>query len=211
MAMSLIEQFQSDCTIRNISSSKTYVIYAQEFADFLKERDKDPTELTKEDLKTYLALLKARGLKQPSVDRVYTCLSSFYSFLVDEGLMSNNPIIPFRRRYLRKFKDDNSSDSRQIIDVDQALILVNSILDSRNKAIIILLFKTGMRVGELCRLDIDDIDLDNMSLRFKPTTRRSNRVLFFDRETADVLRIWLRVRGERRKGDSALFPSRLGR
>jgi site-specific recombinase XerD len=211
MAMSLIEQFQSDCTIRNISSSKTYVIYAQEFADFLKERDKDPTELTKEDLKTYLALLKARGLKQPSVDRVYTCLSSFYSFLVDEGLMSNNPIIPFRRRYLRKFKDDNSSDSRQIIDVDQALILVNSILDSRNKAIIILLFKTGMRVGELCRLDIDDIDLDNMSLRFKPTTRRSNRVLFFDRETADVLRIWLRVRGERRKGDSALFPSRLVR
>jgi integrase/recombinase XerD len=210
MAVSLIKQFQSDCMIRNISSSKTYMFYAKEFSDFLKERGKEPTEVIKDDLKIYLAYLKARELKQPSVDRIFTCLSGFYSYLVDEGLMPSNPIIPFRRRYLRKFKDDNSSDTRQIIDVEQASMLVNSILDSRDKAIIALFFKTGMRVGELCRLDIDDIDLDNMSLRLKPTAKRSNRVLFFDRETANVLRIWLRVRSERKKGDAALFSTRLG-
>ena len=209
MAINLIEQFQSDCKIRNISSSPTYMVYAQEFSDFLKERGKEPTESTNEDLKDYLARLRDRGLKQGSIDRIFACLSSFYSYLVDEGLMSGNPIITFRRRYLKKYKDDNGSDSRKIIDVEQASMLVNSILDSRDKAIVTLLFKTGMRRGELCRLDINDINMDNMSLRLKPTAKRSNRILFFDRETANVLRIWLRVRGERRKGGAALFPSRL--
>ena len=209
MAMNLIEQFRSDCIIRNISSLKNYVLYAQEFLNFLEERGKEPTEVTKNDLKAYLAKLKDRGLKQASIDRIFTCLSGFYSFLVDVDLISSNPIIPFRRRFLRKYKEDNGADSRKIINVEQASMLVNSILDSRDKAIAALLFKTGIRRGELCQLDVSDIDLDNMVLKVKPTAKRSNRVLFFDRETAEVLRIWLRVRGERKKGDVALFPSRL--
>ncbi|MCJ7444173.1 MAG: site-specific integrase, partial [Methanotrichaceae archaeon] len=128
------------------------MLYAQEFFNFLQKRGKEPTNVTKDDLKAYLANLKARRLKQASIDRIFSCLSSFYAFLVDEGLSSGNPIIPFRRRYLRKYKEDNSSESRKIIDVQQASILVNSILDSRDKAIVALLFKTGIRNGELCRL-----------------------------------------------------------
>ncbi|MCJ7444250.1 MAG: tyrosine-type recombinase/integrase [Methanotrichaceae archaeon] len=209
MVISLIERFESDCIIRNISGSKIYILYAQEFSNFLQKSGKEPTNITKGDLKAYLANLKARGLKQTSIDRIFSCLSSFYAFLVDEGLSSSNPITPFRRRYLRKYKEDNSSDSRKIIDIEQASILVNSILDSRDKAIVTLLFKTGMRRGELCRLDVGDIDLDNMSLKLKRTAKRSNRVLFFDRETAEVLRIWLRVRDARKMDDVALFPSRL--
>ncbi len=72
--------------------------------------------------------------------------------------MSVNPIIPFKRRYLRKFKDDNGSESRQIISIEQASLLVNSTLNSRDKAILVLLFKTGIRRGELCNLDLDDLD-----------------------------------------------------
>ena len=208
MAMSIMEQFKSDCMIRNISGLEIYMLYAQEFLDFLAKRDKKVTEVTREDLKSYLANLRERGLKQSSINRVFTCLSGFYAFLVDEDLASSNPIIPFRRRYLKTYKDDNGTESRQITDVKQASMLVNSILDSKDKAIVTLLFKTGMRRGELCRLDFNDIDLDNMNLKLKPTAKRSNRILFFDGETANVLRIWLKVRGERYKGEVALFPSR---
>jgi integrase/recombinase XerD len=128
--------------------------------------------------------------------------------MVDEEMMSSNPIIPFRKRYLRKFKDDNGSEIRQLISIDQAAILLNSILNSRDKALTALLFKTGMRRGELCRLDIDDIDMKKMEILLKPTAKRSNRQLFFDYETADVLHIWLRARENRTKG-IALFPSRM--
>jgi integrase/recombinase XerD len=206
--MNLIERFQSDCMIRSISGSKIYILYAQEFSNFLQGRGVEPINVSRNDLKDYLAHLKARKLKQSSIDRIFTCLSSFYAFLEDEGILSNNPIIPFRRRFLRKYKEDNSSDTRKIIDVEQASMLVNSILNSRDKAIMTLLLKTGMRRGELCRLDIGDVDLDNMMLRLKPTAKRSNRILFFDRETAEVLRIWFRVRNGQKMSDVALFPSR---
>ncbi len=88
--------------------------------------------------------------------------------MVDEELISSNPVTSFKRRYLRKFKDENTSDARQIISVEQASLLVNSTLNSRDKAILILLFKTGMRRGELCNLDVDDIDFENLALRLKP-------------------------------------------
>jgi len=210
MALNLIEQFQSDCIERNMSSWRDYVFYAREFSNFLAERNKKPADVTKDDLRLYLAKLRARSLKQTSIERIFSCLSGFYTFLIDEGLTTNDPIRPFRRRYLRRYKDESSSESRKIISVEEAAILVNSILDSRDKAIVTLIFKTGMRSGELCRLDIGEIDLENMILKLKRTAKRSNCILFFDRETADLLRIWMRVRGDRKKGGVALFTNKLG-
>ncbi|MDD1740048.1 MAG: site-specific integrase, partial [Methanothrix sp.] len=63
-------------------------------------------------------------------------------------------------------------------------MLVNAILSARDRAIVMLLLKTGMRRGELVALDLADIDLPDMSLMLKPTAKRSNRQLFFDNETA---------------------------
>jgi integrase/recombinase XerD len=206
--MNLIEEFQTDCKIRNIEGTKIYLLYAKQISEFLKLRKKEPQDVTRDDLKDYLVSLRERGLKQSSIDRVFTAISGFYTFMVDEGRISSNPIIPFRKRYLRKFKDDFRSETRQIISIEQAAILVNSILDSRDKAITTLLFKTGMRRGELCRLDIHDIDIEKMEILLKPTAKRSNRKLFFDYEMADILRIWLKARENRLKGD-ALFPSRM--
>jgi len=81
----------------------------------------------------------------------------FYSFLIEEELMENNPILPFRKRYLRKYKSDNDSEIRKLISIDDSSKLVNSVLDTRDRCIIVLLFKTGMRLGELLSLDLDDI------------------------------------------------------
>jgi len=55
--------------------------------------------------------------------------------------------------------------------------LVNSILDPRDKAIVLLLAKTGMRRGELLRIDVDDINWEDCSINLKPTPKRSNRVV----------------------------------
>ncbi len=131
--------------------------------------------------------------------------------MVDEELISSNPVTSFKRRYLRKYKDENTSDARQIISVEQASLLVNSTLNSRDKAILVLLFKTGMRRGELHSLDVDDIDFENLALKLKPTAKRSNRMLFFDSEAEYVLRAWLQFRKDKnKKGTSALFLSRNG-
>ena len=119
--------------------------------------------------------------------------------------------MPFRKYYLRRYKSDNDSESRKLIGVEDASRLVNSILDSRDKCILVLLFKTGMRVGELTSLEVDDVDLDKGEVTLKLKKKRSNRVLFLDDEAIAVLQRWLVARKNRKGVESkALFLSKVG-
>jgi integrase/recombinase XerD len=211
MSIGLIEEFCRDCRDRNIKSVVTYEVYVKQYLDVLASRSKNTTSADKTDLKAFLSGLRQRGLKQASIEKAFTALSSFYAYMVDEELISSNPIPSFKRKYIRPYKAGNTSDTKQLISVEQASLLVNSTLNSRDKAILILLFKTGMRRGELCSLDVDDISLDNKTLRLKPTAKRSNRLLYFDSEAEYVLRAWLQFRKQRNKyGSPALFLSRKG-
>ena len=197
--------------MRNIKSIETYKIYVKQYLDLLDSRSKNANRADKSDLKDFLSILRERGLKQASIEKAFTCISSLYTYMVDEDLISSNPVTSFKRRYLRKYKDENISDARQIISVEQASHLVNSTLNSRDKAILVLLFKTGIRRGELCSLDVGDIDLENMALKLKSTPKRSNRILFFDNEAKYVLWAWLQIRKAKDvKGATALFLCRNG-
>ena len=206
MNSGLLEGFCRDCQMRNIKSIETYKTYIKQYLGLLASRSKNPNSADKSDLIDFLSSLRQRGLKQASIEKAFTGLSSFYTYMLDEELISSNPITPFKRRYLRKYKDGNTSDARQIISVEQASLLVSSTLNSRDKAILVLLFKTGMRRSELCSLDVADIDFKNMALKLKSTAKRSNRVLFFDGEAEYVLQAWLQFRKVKdRKGTPALF------
>ena len=211
MNLDLLEGFCKDSQMRNIKSIKTYRIYIKQYLELLDSRSKNANSADKSDLKDFLSSLRQRGLKQASIEKAFTCISSLYTYMVDEDLISSNPITSFKRRYLRKYKDENISDARQIISIEQASHLVNSTLNSRDKAIIVLLFKTGMRRSELCSLDVSDINLENMALKLKSTPKRSNRILYFDNETEYVLRAWLQFRKAKdRKETPALFLNREG-
>jgi integrase/recombinase XerD len=142
---------------------------------------------------------------------IYTSLSAFYEFLIIEELVEYNPILPFRKYYLRRYKNDNDSEIRKLISIEDVSRLVNSILDSRDKCILVLLFKTGMRVGELSSLDVTDVDLDKGEVTLKIKKKRTNRVLFLDNEAIVVLHNWLAARKNRKGAESqALFLSKTG-
>lgn len=210
-ASDLIQRFHEDCNLRGMVSVMDYIYRSKEYCDFLDARGKNPINADKEDLRAFMARLKARGLKFKTIDRIYSCLSAFYEFLIIDGLVEFNPILPFRKYYLRRYKNDNDSEIRKLIGVEDASRLVNSILDSRDKCILVLLFKTGMRLGELTSLDVRDIDLDKGEVTLKLKKKRSNRVLFLDNEAITVLDRWLAAR-KNRKGaeDQALFLSKIG-
>jgi integrase/recombinase XerD len=76
---------------------------------------------------------------------------------------------------------------------------VCSILDTRDKAVVLMLLKTGIRRNELCSLDLEDIDFAEMTIRLKPVAKRSNRVVYFDSEAAEALRQWMKMRDNRVK------------
>ncbi|MCX6678061.1 MAG: tyrosine-type recombinase/integrase [Methanothrix sp.] len=210
-ANDLVQRFHKDCNLRNMVSAMDYIYRAKEFCLFLETRGKNPLTADREDLRDFLSRLKERGVKFKTIDRIYTCLSAFYEFLIIEELVEYNPILPFRKYYLRRYKSDSDSEIRKLIGVEDASRLVNSILDSRDKCILVLLFKTGMRVGELTSLDVTDVDLDKGEVTLKHKKKRTNRVLFLDNEAIAVLQRWLAARKNRIGAeDLALFISKIG-
>jgi integrase/recombinase XerD len=78
-------------------------------------------------------------------------------------------------------------------------------MDPRDRAIAILLAKTGVRRGELLRL-VDDINWEEYSITLKLTSKRSNRTVFFDDECAITLR-WPKIREKLNPPTNALFIS----
>ena len=137
--------FIGDLELRNISRLQPYICYVGEFCRTMEQRGKDPEKADRNDLRAYLQVLRGRKLKLASQTKAFSCISQYYTYLVDEELIAANPVNPFRKRYLRRYKEDSDTDPRQLISIDQAAMLVNSILSSTKNTLLKTMTKTTPR------------------------------------------------------------------
>ncbi len=72
------------------------------------------------------------------------------------------------------------------------------------------LAKTGIRRGELVRVDLVDIDWETQSIQLKPTPKRTDAFVFFDGECSRVLERWFATRDQHAADTDALFTNRYG-
>jgi len=78
-------------------------------------------------------------VRQKTVENYFSAISAFYDYLVFEELSQSNPVMPFRKRFLRNYKNESLGQKRKLLAVEEMSRLVNSILDPRDKAIAVLL------------------------------------------------------------------------
>ncbi len=204
----LIEQYREDSEIRGLSTESTrrYLSSIGIYVQFLEDNGMDLLGADRNTIRKFLEYLrKVRGVHQKTIENYFTGISGFYDFLEYEGHVDKNPVHAVRKRYLRRYKDNDEGQMRQLISVEEMARLINTTMDVRDKAIITLLAKTGIRRRELIRLDVEDIDWVEQSIRLKPTPKRTNRIVFFDDETAFILKRWLRARASRNGGDTKPF------
>ena len=209
--MKLIEEFCTDLMLRELSedTQKTYPTYIKSLYDF---NNGDLIGITEDVLSSYLAHLRGSGIRQTSINRYFSAINTFYKFLMFKRYISTNPVIPVKEHYLRTYKTHDTKQRRQCLTIEQASKLVNSIFDTRDKAVVVLLFKTGIRRKELSELNVKDVDISNKTIRLKPTAKRSNEIVYFDDETAYVLNRWFKRRDIiNQKGNPALFLDRFGK
>ena len=206
----LISMFEDDLRLAN-RSKDTIIWYPNAVKAFNKFVKGNLLRVTKEDLGAYLNTMRERSFKQSSIEKYFVVLNTFYEFLMYKNIYTSaNPIPTFRKHYLRQYKDSDASE-RRCPTTDEVIKLVNSILNTRDQAIIVLLFKTGIRRKELSELDISNLDIDKMAIKLKPTAKRTNKTVYFDEETAYVLRRWLKRREIlNKKKNPALFLSKYG-
>jgi len=212
----LIEMFLEDCHIRGLTQ-RTIDNYASNLKAFFNHIKRPALEVDLSELRRVLTWLRdERDLADSTISMYYSALHSFYEYLEFEGHVENNPVPRFRRRYLaflRKNSRGSSGNSeRQLISIDDMRRLVNSIMGPRDKAVVTLLAKTGIRRQELVNIDIEDIDWVEQSITLKPTAKRTNRLVFFDDECARILRRWLQTRDNWHVSDNvkALFVNEQG-
>lgn len=213
-SLELIERFRRDCTIRGMTPESVvrYVSTLRIFNGFLQARGLDITLVDGIVLRDWLEYLRIdRKVSQKTLENYFTEISSFYEFLLYEGLISANPVAAVRKRYLKRYKNSNEEHTHKLISVEDMARLINATMDIRDKAIITLLAKTGVRRKELIALDVADVDFTEQTITLKPTAKRTNRTVFFDGETSVVLRRWMRTKdGRFGNGSNALFLSNRG-
>jgi len=210
----LIEDFGRDCLVRGMAkrSVETYLNSIKICRGYLVDHDKDILTIDRQAIQGYIEYLRLeRQVSLKTVKMHLTALSTLYEFLVYEGHINLNPVLPVRRRYSRRYKDDYEGQTKQLISVEDMARIINSTLGIRDKTIITLLAKTGIRRNELITLDISDVDLIENKIKLKATGKRTNRTVFFDDEAAHLLRRWLKIReGMNRRKETSLFLSQWG-
>jgi integrase/recombinase XerD len=208
----LIEDFKRDCRVRGMTnrSIDSYCTCIKAYGNYLNARNKDFLTSNKDDLVDFIESLRLdKSLSIMTVKRYLAALSSLWEYMVFKDIVSANYIRGVRARYIRRYKED--SEERKLISVEDMARLLNSTLDIRDKAVIVLLAKTGIRRNELVTLDVSDVDLVENRIKLKPTAKRTNRTVFFDDECSFILRRWMMTReGMNRKHSPALFLNHEG-
>jgi integrase/recombinase XerD len=194
----VIEAFVQDCTDRGLSPGTRahYTSCIRKYAAFLAARKRAFAGVDREILRDYLRFMREKqGLTPKTMENQFACLSTFHEFMVFEGLSESNHVLAVRKRFLRTYKSGASSPSpRKVLTVEEMAAFIGSILDTRDRAIAMLLAKTGVRRGELVSMDIGDVDWERNSILLKPKPKRTNRLVFFDEEAALELSRWIRLR-----------------
>jgi len=211
----LITQFGEDCLTRGLTleTARRYLSSLKIFNKYLEENNLNLIETDRNTLRNFINYLRAdRGVSQRTIETYFAAMASFFGYLEYERYIDKNPIYEVRKRYLQQYKDNDDGQVRKLISVEEMAKLINLTMGVRDRAIISLLAKTGIRRNELIKLDIDDINWIEQSVRLKPTPKRTNRTIFFDDETAIILHRWIRSSEETRKKfkAKALFISNKG-
>lgn len=209
----LVGRWEEDANTRGMAKITIdgYRWAIKNFEKFCSAHDVRLRDADRLILRAYVDSCRQRNLTTRTIGSRLGAVSNFFEFLVFEGLRKNNPVIEIRKRYLSPYKTDSERHTHKLISVEEMAHLIACAMDIRDKAMLCTLAKTGVRRGELISMEVSDIDFVKGSILLKPKKKRSNRVVFFDDETAYLLRRWLEIRKSRRPHDDALWISSWGK
>lgn len=160
--------------------------------------------ITRQYVSAYLDNLE--HLSYTTHQRHQVIITALFNFAISGGYLSANPVAKLPKRKPNKEKGESNTD--QIIryltpeQFDQIYQLVES--DIRLHAIILLLHRTGARIGELLALDLDDVDLNSQKFQVVGKGNK-RRWCFYSKDAAFILEKYIKY--YRHKEVNALFTA----
>ena len=168
-------------------SERTLAYYEKTIKRMLGKVSKGIKAITTEDLRAYLSQYQAESsVSKITIDNIRRNLSSFFSWLEDENYILKSPV-----RRIHRVKV--STSVKETYTDEELEMLRDNCTEVRDLAMIDLLASTGMRVGELVRLNRDDIDFaERECVVFGKGDKE--RVVYFDARTKIHLQSYLNAR-----------------
>ena len=178
------------------------------FFSFLKEKHDSREEIQDHHIRGFVARERRRDLSARSIQRALSSIRSFFNYLLDEEVVETNPAANI-----------SSPKSTQLLPKALDTDLVKRLLDFkpqgdieiRDKAMVELLYSSGLRLSELCSLNMDSISVRERSCRVVGKGNKT-RDLPVGEKAIQSLRDWLLVRKNiSSDSNKALFLNKNGK
>ena len=172
----LLEDYESYLTTEKKASANTVSSYLRDvhqFAQEMEERDVPLDEVLPRDVEDYIRGLTRRGKSAATVTRSVASIKSFYNCLLSRGLVESNPARNVTAAKVER-KLPQILTSREV-ELFLAQPEPTDAKGCRDRAMLELLYATGIRVSELISLDVDDLNLPGGVL--KCLSRNKERII----------------------------------
>lgn len=182
----LRQRYRRNCKPNTLRSAATGL---KQFLSFYRRSGKQHIEqLIREDIEAFTESLQDRGLMPTTVSSRLRTVYAFVRFLIEGNVLSYELL---ERRIRIKVPDRLP----RAIDPEDLKRLLSVIGKVRDRAMILLLLRTGMRIGELLNTRVHDIDLNNHRILIYEADKTGvGRVAYYSDDAEKALMSWLQVR-----------------
>ena len=211
----MLDQFLHYLIVEKGLAKNTIEAYSHDlnrFSDYLKAKGiQDILNVGKFDVRAFLLVLKRQGLSTKTISRNLVAIRTFFKFLIQEGILEANPIEEVGSPTVAK----TLPEILTLKEVEELLEQPNikTPLGIRDRAMLEMLYATGMRVSELTRLPMNQVNLEGGYVLLYGKGSKE-RMVPLGSEAMKWLALYLRMargRFAKRKESSAFFISRSGK
>jgi integrase/recombinase XerC/integrase/recombinase XerD len=175
----VIRHFGYYVWLRRHTDVTKLVIYWKDFENARLDTSVEVTPVIASDFLSFVSSMQT--YKPKTFHRIISTLSSFYRFLYTQGAVAANPLTGIDRPRIKQ-------QDVKYLKHNQVLRLLDSIEDPRDKLIVRTIYATGVRVSELCNMNIEDIDFDEHTIRIRGKGDKMRTVFIDDDTRADILK-----------------------
>ncbi len=188
-------------------ASATILAYGKDIdqlVSFLQGLSKtDPNEVETIDLQNFMDKLAKENYTPKSISRKTNSTKTFFKFLKTSNLIQNDPAATLGHP---KFEN---KPPRILTKLEYRSLRDAARSDARISAVIELLLQTGIRIGELAKLRVEDVDLENLTLHVPPFEDTRERIIPLNKSAAEAVKNYLPIRAK--TPNHALFVTKTGR
>lgn len=180
------QSYRRNCKANTLRTNATAL---RQFLSFYGKSGKQHIDhLTREDIEAFTESLQDRGLEPNTVSSRVRTVYSFIRFLIESKVLGYDLL---ERRIRIKLPDRLP----RAIDPEELKQLLSVIDKVRDRALILLLLRTGMRIGELLSTKVHDVDLNNHRILIYQADKTGvGRVAYYSEDARAALISWLQVR-----------------